>query len=838
MEGNNQLNDQLVDLLHSAANSALKVKKPPQTSSHKKWFDFQCKMSKRNLSRLANRLGNSHCNKALRKEYYVQRNKHSNLLTKKKNFFLINLNKAIEDGHVLDWKKFKQLKQENDSSPLLDKFDLASFHEFFSSLYCKPSQQPDLTKHPPANYSTPPDLGILNDPITRDELLKALRKLKKGKSCSIDLISNEMLQNLTPLCIKALLKTFNHSLASGLYPWHTSVITPIYKSGNPFNPDNYRAIAVGSCMGKLFSSILLDRLLRFKNLYCPDPKEQLGFSKGAQTNDHVFTLKTMVDKYTRKQRVKLYACFVDLRKAFDTVCRDLLLHKISCLGIDGHFFNCLSDMYSNSIARIKISRLLTPNISIGRGTEQGHPLSPDLFKIFIQNLSSLLHTTGDYPELADLVISHLLWADDLVLLALSPTALQENINILLEFCQLMGLEININKTKVITFHPPRSKHTQSQFYLGELPIKNTETYCYLGIVFHQNGTFTAANAELRAKALRALYGLKGNIVKDALSHKSLCILFDSLIKPILLYGCQVVGPHSKTIKYISNLNDESDPTLALKYIAQDHYEKFHLKFIKWSLSVHSKSSNIGCWGETGRAPLIYEVCKLSLDYFTRAKNSENSLVSAAFREQAELDLPWYANLSKLINKYHDPTNSNTKAKQSTLTAHLMKEEFVDNWKQAKSDSPKLEFYNKIKTEFGPEKYLTLVRDQEARKSLTRLRISAHNLFIERGRYESPLIPRADRTCVFCSTNLGTKCIEDEYHALVECPLYLPLKKKFGFYPTSDWDLVDSFSSQDISAKDATAIAKTVHAILNTNAGYTNYYKSEDFHTNFGSCIIL
>ena len=107
------------------------------------------------------------------------------------------------------------------------------------------------------------------------------------------------------------------------------------------------------------------------------------------------------------------------------------------------------------------------------------------------------------------------------------------------------------------------------------------------------------------------------------------------------------------------------------------------------------------------------------------------------------------------------TNSNTKAKQSTLTAHLMKEEFVDNWKQAKSDSPKLEFYNKIKTEFGPEKYLTPVRDQEARKSLTRLRISAHNLFIERGRYESPLIPCADCTCVFCSTNLGTKCIEDE-----------------------------------------------------------------------------
>ena len=799
-------------------------------------------MSKRNLCRLANRLGSHHCNKFLRKEYYSQRNKHTNLINKKKQHFLFLLNEAIEDGHVLDWKKFKRLKQENESSPLLDKFDLASFHDFFSSLYSKPSQTPDLTKHPPAHHSTQPELGILNDPITRAELNKATRNLKKGKSCSTDLISNEMLQNLTPSCTKALLKTFNHSLESGLYPWHTSVITPIYKSGNPFSPDNYRAIAVGSCMGKLFSSILLDRLLLFKKLYCPDPIEQLGFSKGAQTNDHVFTLKTIVDKYTKKQRVKLYACFVDLRKAFDTVCRDLLLHKISCLGISGHFFDCLSDMYNNSIARIKISRLLTSDININRGTEQGHPLSPDLFKIFIQNLSSLLKSTGNYPALADIMISHLLWADDLVLLALSPAALQENINILVEFCQLMGLDININKTKVITFHPPRSKRTHSQFFLGDLPIKNTESYCYLGIVFHQNGSFTAANAELRAKALRALYGLKGSIIKDALSQKSLCILFDSLIKPILLYGCQIVGPHSKTIKYISNLSDESNPASALKYIAQDHYEKFHLKFIKWSLSVHSKSSNIGCWGETGRTPLIYEVCKLAIDYYNRAENSDNILVSAAFHEQAELDLPWYTNLSKLIAKYHGMpgTRPNTSAKLSTQITHIMREEFVEIWKQAKSDSPKLEFYHKIKTEFGPgpEQYLTSVRDPEARKSLTRLRISAHNLFVERGRYENPLIPRDERTCVFCSANFGSKEIEDELHVLVKCPLYLPLKKKFNFYPCSEVDLLQSLSNQNLSPKETTAIAKTVHAILSSNAGYTEYYKSDDFHTNCGECKIL
>ena len=186
------------------------------------------------------------------------------------------------------------------------------------------------------------------------------------------------------------------------------------------------------------------------------------------------------------------------------------------------------------------------------------------------------------------------------------------------------------------------------------------------------------------------------------------------------------------------------------------------------------TSVIGCWGETGRTPLIYEVCKLAIDYYTRAENSDNILVSAAFHEQTELELPWYTNLSKLISKYSGipGTRPNSSAKLSTQITHLMREEFVEIWKQAKSDSPKLDFYNKIKTEFGPgpEQYLTFVRDPEARKSLTRLRISAHNLFVERGRYETPLIPRDERNCVYCSVNFGSKEIEDELHVLVKCPL--------------------------------------------------------------------
>ena len=155
----------------------------------------------------------------------------------------------------------------------------------------------------------------------------------------------------------------------------------LHKKGDPTLLDNYRAIAVGSCMGKLFSSILLDRLLFFKEMHCPDPKEQLGFKKGAQTNDHVLTLKTVIDKYTKKQRTRLYACFVDLRKAFDTVSRDLLLHKIANLGICGNFFDVISDMYNN----------VPGNNVEGSGNTQGGISDSIAWKLtFPQNMTSPL----------------------------------------------------------------------------------------------------------------------------------------------------------------------------------------------------------------------------------------------------------------------------------------------------------------------------------------------------------------------------------------------------------------------------------------------------------------
>ena len=198
---------------------------------------------------------------------------------------------------------------------------MLNFYEYFTQLYkkCENISSSSQTNSKSSYINSFKTLAsentrVLNNTITITELNGAVKKLQPGKSTSEDLISNEMLSHLNDPGKLALLKIFNHILNTGTYPWHTSVITPIFKSGNAYDPDNYRAIAVGSCLGKMFSSILLERLTEIKNKICPDPIEQLGFQKGAQTNDHLLTLKTVIEKYTKVQKTNLLTCFIDPKK--------------------------------------------------------------------------------------------------------------------------------------------------------------------------------------------------------------------------------------------------------------------------------------------------------------------------------------------------------------------------------------------------------------------------------------------------------------------------------------------------------------------------------------------
>ena len=119
-----------------------------------------------------------------------------------------------------------------------------------------------------------------------------------------------------------------------------------------------------------------------------------------------------------------------------------LLYKLGTMGVQDTFFSCISYMYKHSKARLKIINKLSESFDILCGTKQGHPVSPELFKIYIHKLSMELNV--NVPELNGKPISHLLWAEDIVLLARDKKSLQRIIEKLESYCENWRLEVSIS----------------------------------------------------------------------------------------------------------------------------------------------------------------------------------------------------------------------------------------------------------------------------------------------------------------------------------------------------------------------------------------------------------
>ncbi len=205
-------------------------------------------------------------------------------------------------------------------------------------------------------------------PITHEELTNKLKSQKCRKSCGPDSILGEMLKHSTPALQTAVLRLFNLVLSSGCFPdiWSQGLITPIHKSGDKSDPNNYRGICVSSNLGKLFCSIINTRLVHFLTEHDVLSKSQIGFLPNYRT-DHIFTLHTLIDKYINQNKTKIFACFVDFQKAFDSIWHEGLLSKLIESGIGGKTYNIIKTMYSNNQCAIKIGNKQKENSSLKGG---------------------------------------------------------------------------------------------------------------------------------------------------------------------------------------------------------------------------------------------------------------------------------------------------------------------------------------------------------------------------------------------------------------------------------------------------------------------------------------
>ena len=164
-------------------------------------------------------------------------------------------------------------------------------------------------------------------------------------------------------------------------------------------------------------------------------------------------------------------------------------------------------------------------------------------------------------------------------------------------------------------------------------------------------------------------------------------------------------------------------------------------------------------------------------------------------------------------------------------------QFTNYWKLGVDSSPKLEFYRSVKHVFSREKYLKL-KNFDYRRALSKIRFSAHNFEIERGRYTTPITPRDERFCKYCDLVRNIKVTECERHILCDCPLYNPLRDRSNL-TTNDLIIEIIRNSENHSLTDE--VGRLCSSIIDVHQAYTttlSIMNENDCAPNNNRCKIL
>ncbi len=129
------------------------------------------------------------------------------------------------------------------------------------------------------------------------------------------------------------------------------MVHALFKGGDASKFDNYKGITVGPILAKLFTMILDKRLSEWAEQHGLRAKGQTGFRKDYCIIDQLFILRTLIEQNKAKKK-PLYCCFVDFKKTFDTMPREVLWQVLADLGVKGRFLRCLQAMYAKDTIRI------------------------------------------------------------------------------------------------------------------------------------------------------------------------------------------------------------------------------------------------------------------------------------------------------------------------------------------------------------------------------------------------------------------------------------------------------------------------------------------------------
>lgn len=522
----------IVDVIHKSTNK--NNKKQEIFAANNKWFDWKC-YEARKLSFEMLKNYRQDMNLETKRKYLMANEKFKAICKNKKVEYYKDLD--IKINQVTDskswWKIANEIRNKNHQE--LSNISSSDFKTYFMTLLNPIQTASDIHYAPP--YQTD---DCLDKSISSAEIYEVLAKAKTNKAPGEDRIPYEFFKNSPRELINELTNIYNrlYNNMSLNKSFATSVIFPIFKKGDPSEPNNYRGISFMNVIAKILMGVITERLYNWVYKRNILSEYQAGFRKNYSTVDNIYNLTTIVHlKF--KEKKKVYAFFVDFKAAFDTVARKSLIFKLHAIGVSTKMVRFIENVYQNTFSTVWNGIELSDKFETISGVKQGCLLSPLLFSLYINDLHEYLEG-GLYVK--NLNIRLLLYADDIVVMADDVKVLQKMINNLENYCSNWNLQVNLLKSKIMVFrNGGRYASNEKWTYAGnEIEIVNE--YNYLGMTITPKCVFTK-HVEKKNNAAKNCINMTWSnfLCKNDISFRSKIHLFNAVCRSIQSYGAQIWG---------------------------------------------------------------------------------------------------------------------------------------------------------------------------------------------------------------------------------------------------------------------------------------------------------
>nr|VZI28950.1 unnamed protein product [Spirometra erinaceieuropaei] len=474
-----------------------------------------------------------------------------------KNFF-----SAIKAVYGPPTKGLAPLLSADGSTLLTEKTQiLQRWAEHFRDVLNRPSAISDAANVRLPQVETNADLDL---PPSLQETIRAVQQLCSGKAPGSNAIPAEVYKPGGPQLMDHLTALFQEMWRQGEVPqdFKDATIVHLYKrKGNRQICDNHRGISLLNIAGKIFASILLNRL----NNHLEQgllPESQCGFRRHRGTTDMIFAARQLQEK-CQEMRTHLYSTFVDLTKAFDTVNREGLWKIMQKFGCPERFTQMVHQLHDGIMARVTDNGAVSEAFAVTNGVKQGCVLAPTLFSLMFSvmlmdayrderpGIRIAYRTDGHLlnqrrmhfqSRVSTTTVHELLFADDCALNTTSEEEMQRSMDLFSAACENFGLVINTQKTVVMHQPPPNSAtapNASPQISVNGTLLQVVDNFPYLGSTLSRTTKIDDEVANRISKASQAFGRLQSTVWnRHGLQLNTKLKMYKAVILPTLLYGAE------------------------------------------------------------------------------------------------------------------------------------------------------------------------------------------------------------------------------------------------------------------------------------------------------------